>query len=357
MSATAAPPPPPWLSLAGVSRRFDSVDALKDVSFTLGLGEILCLLGASGCGKSTLLRLIAGVERPDGGTIALAGQVLSGPRAFVEPEARGIGFMFQDYALFPHLSVAENVAFGLKGRPRAEVLARVKEVLAVAGVAPLADRFPHMLSGGESQRVALARALAPRPRLLLMDEPFSNLDQGLRETVRAETLALLRQMQVGAIIVTHDPTEALAVADRLAVMHAGRIEALERPRQLYHLPPTLYVAQFLGAGNVVRGIVQGGHVATPLGTFPAPHLAQGQPVLVFFRPQALTLCDAAAGAAARVDRQDFLGAQERVFLTLEDGGAAVSLDLPATAQPHLPARVGLQLDPAAVRVFAAEGKI
>ncbi|PTV97360.1 iron(III) transport system ATP-binding protein [Rhodobacter aestuarii] len=355
MTERAAPPPPPWLSIEGVSRRFDGVAALKDISFALGAGEILCLLGASGCGKSTLLRLIAGVERPETGAITLAGQVLSGSGAFVEPEARGIGFMFQDYALFPHLNVADNVAFGLKGRPRAEVQARVNEVLTVAGVAHLADRFPHMLSGGESQRVALARALAPRPRLLLMDEPFSNLDQGLRETVRAETLALLRQMQVGAIIVTHDPSEALAVADRLAVMHAGQIEALDGPRQLYHVPPTLYVAQFLGAGNVVPGVAERGQIATPLGVFPAPDLAQGQPALAFFRPQALTLCDLAEGAAARVLRHDFLGAQERVFLTLEEGGAPLQLDLPATAQFRLHERVGLRLDPAAVRVFAAEG--
>lgn len=354
MSAAAALPPSPWLSLEGVSRRFNGVAALEDISFQLGAGEILCLLGASGCGKSTLLRLIAGVDRPDTGTITLAGQVLSGPGVFAEPEARGIGFMFQDYALFPHLSVADNVAFGLKGRPRAEVQARVKEVLAVAGVAPLAGRFPHMLSGGESQRVALARALAPRPRLLLMDEPFSNLDQGLRETVRAETLALLRQVQVGAIIVTHDPTEALAVADRLAVMRGGRIEALERPRQLYHVPPTVYVAQFLGAGSVVPGVVQAGKIATPLGVFAAPDLAQGQPALAFFRPQALTLCDPAEGARARVQRQDFLGALERVVLTLENGGAQVQLDLPSNALPHLNGIVGLRLDPAAVSVFAAE---
>ena len=354
MTHAPLPPPVSWLRLDRVSRRFGAVTGLAEVSLGLGAGEILCLLGASGCGKSTLLRLIAGVEHPDTGEITLEGRVLTGPGRFVEPEARGIGFMFQDYALFPHLSVAENVAFGLRDWPRARVQERVAEVLAVAGVGALAARYPHMLSGGESQRVALARALAPQPGLLLMDEPFSNLDQGLRESVRAETLALLRQMRVGAILVTHDPAEALAVADRLAVMRAGRIEALAAPRQLYHAPPTLYTARFLGPGTALPGVVTAGALHTPLGRFAAPDLAEGQAAVAFFRPQALALCDPAEGAAARIDRQEFLGAQERLFLTLEAGGAAVQLDLPSAPQPLALTRVGLRLDPAAVRVLAAE---
>lgn len=352
---TAAPlsPPAPWLRLERVSRRFGAVTALAEISFNLGRGEILCLLGASGCGKSTLLRLIAGVERPDGGEITLAGRVLAGQGGFVAPEARGIGFMFQDYALFPHLNVAENVAFGLRGVPADALRARVAEVLAVAGVAGLAARYPHQLSGGESQRVALARALAPRPGLLLMDEPFSNLDQGLRDSVRAETLALLRQLGVAAILVTHDPAEALAVADHLAVMHAGKIEALADPRSLYHAPPTLYAARFLGPGSTLRGVVAGGALLTPLGRFAAPGLDEGQAAVAFFRPQALALCDPSEGAAARIERAEFLGAQERLVLRLETGGAALRLDLPSARQPHSPERVGLRLDPGAVQVFAA----
>lgn len=351
---TAAPlsPPAPWLRLDRVSCRFGAVTALAEISFSLGAGEILCLLGASGCGKSTLLRLIAGVERPDSGEITLAGRLLAGPGRFVEPEARGIGFMFQDYALFPHLSVADNVAFGLRGAPSAAVKARVAEVLAVAGVAGLAARYPHQLSGGESQRVALARALAPRPGLLLMDEPFSNLDQGLRDSVRAETLALLRQLGVAAILVTHDPAEALAVADHLAVMHAGRIEALADPRSLYHAPPTLYAARFLGPGSTLPGRVAGGALLTPLGRFAAPGLAEGQAAVAFFRPQALVLCDPSEGAAARIERAEFLGAQERLVLRLETGGAELRLDLPPARHPQRPQRVGLRLDPAAVQVFA-----
>ncbi|PYF08163.1 iron(III) transport system ATP-binding protein [Rhodobacter viridis] len=357
---TAAPLPPapaPALVLDALSRRFGAVTALETISLSLAEGEILCLLGASGCGKSTLLRLIAGIERPDSGTVTLSGRVLSGPGVFVEPEARGIGFMFQDYALFPHLSVAENVAFGLRGQPRGQVQARVAEVLAVAGVGSLAERYPHMLSGGESQRVALARALAPRPGLLLMDEPFSNLDQGLRETVRAETLALLRQMRVGAIIVTHDPAEALAVADRLALMHRGRIEALAEPRQVYHSPPTLYAARFLGPGTALPGVVRGGVLATPLGRFDAPDLAEGAAAVAFFRPQALSLCDPAEGAAARVTACAFLGAQERLSLRLEESGAEVQLDLPAAQPPRALSRIGVRLDPDAVRVFGPSAQM
>ena len=345
------------LCLDQLCRRFGAVQALCDVSFSLGAGEILCLLGASGCGKSTLLRLIAGVESPDGGEIRLGGQVLAGPGAFVAPEARGIGFMFQDYALFPHLSVAGNVAFGLKGWARAAAQARVAEVLAVAGVAALAERFPHELSGGESQRVALARALAPQPRLMLMDEPFSNLDQGLRETVRAETLALLRQMGVAAIIVTHDPQEALTVADRLVLMRAGRVEAVGTPRGLYHAPPTLYAARFLGPGSALAGRVQGQGLATPLGRFAAPGLAEGQPAVAFFRPQALVLCPMGEGVAARITRREFLGGQERLWLRLEEGGGAVLLDMPtcplteAGAETAGEGRVFLRLAPQRVQVF------
>ena len=345
-------PSPPALSLRALTRRFDAVTALADISFSLAEGEILCLLGASGCGKSTLLRLIAGVERPDAGEIALAGRMLAGPGVFVEPEARDIGFMFQDYALFPHLSVAENVAFGLRGWSRAAVQTRVAEVLALAGVEALAARYPHMLSGGESQRVALARALAPRPRLLLMDEPFSNLDQGLREAVRAETLAALRGLGMAAILVTHDPAEALALADRLVLMRAGRIEAVADPRSLYHLPPTLYAARFLGPGSTLDGIVQGGALRTPLGTFAAPALAEGQAAVAFFRPQALSLCPPSEGVGAQIVGRDFLGAQERLALRL-DSGATVQIEQPSTRWAAALDRVGLRLDQAAVQVFAA----
>ncbi|MDQ2095546.1 ABC transporter ATP-binding protein [Rhodalgimonas zhirmunskyi] len=362
--APSKPAPNPSLSLQGISRHYGDVQALNDISFDLAEGEILCLLGASGCGKSTLLRLIAGIEDPDRGEIRLAGQLVSDQSAHVEPEARGIGFMFQDYALFPHLSVADNVAFGLKGWSRAETRARVSEMLDMAGISALADRFPHMLSGGESQRVALARALAPRPGLLLMDEPFSNLDQGLRATVRAETLSLLHQMRVGTIIVTHDPQEALAVADRIVLIRDGRIEAMGTPRGLYNDPPTAYTARFLGPGTGLPGRIQNGNLVTPLGQFAAPGLQDGQSAEAFFRPQALSLCAADQGGyPARVLRREFLGAQDRLTLALEDtadtdcSGIKVQLDLPAASVDQATAsqqvdHLGLRLDPAAVHIFA-----
>ena len=190
------------LVLNGVTRHFGRVAALEDVSLEIGAGQVLCLVGHSGCGKSTLLRTIAGIETLDAGSIAIEGTPVSGPGVFVEPEDRRVGFMFQDYALFPHLSVRDNVGFGLGRLSRAERGSRVDSILGSIGIEALADRYPHMLSGGEQQRVALARALAPQPRLLLMDEPFSNLDRGLRDRVRHETLSIVRELGITAVVVT-----------------------------------------------------------------------------------------------------------------------------------------------------------
>ena len=359
--ATASPADAPdhperdGLVARGLVRRFGQAPALNGVSLTVAKGEVVCLLGASGCGKSTLLRLIAGVEPPDAGEVWLAGRCLVGAGRFVEPEARGIGFMFQDFALFPHLSVADNVTFGLKGQPRAAVQARVAEVLSVAGVAHLAQRFPHMLSGGESQRVALARALAPRPALLLMDEPFSNLDQGLRETVRAETLRLLRGLGITTLLVTHDPQEALATADRLVLMRAGQIEAMGTPRQVYHTPPTLYAARFLGPGNVLPGTVRDGHLETPLGRFAAPDLADGQAAVAFFRPQALALCPPGEGVAAQIVAREFLGARERVTLALRGPKPqTIFMDLAPDHGLEAQEVIGLRIAAPAVRVFGGQ---
>ena len=341
------------LELRGLARRFGTNSAVNDVSLRLAPGEITCLLGASGCGKSTLLRLIAGVEVPDAGEIVLGGRMLSGAGVFVEPEARRVGFMFQDYALFPHLSVAGNVAFGLRGQSRDMVRARVQEVLAVAGAGALADRYPHLLSGGESQRVALARALAPRPALLLMDEPFSNLDPALRETVRADTLGLLRSLGIGALIVTHDPVEALAAGDRVVLMRAGRIEAEGKPRALYAHPPTLFAARFLGPGTALPCTVAQGAVSTPLGRFDAPGLAQGAAAVLFFRPQALSILPAGEGVAARIVGREFLGGQERLSLMLGADGSVVQVLVPTEAAGVRQTDLGIRLDPAQALVFPA----
>lgn len=273
------------VSITGLSRRIGAHDIVSDITLDIAAGQILCLVGHSGCGKSSLLRLIAGVDAPTGGEIQLGNICVAGPGSFVEPEKRGVGLMFQDYALFPHLSVSQNVAFGLKGRPRGEVAARVQSTLQRLGITHFADRFPHMLSGGEQQRVALARAIAPRPGVLLMDEPFSNLDSRLRETVRVETLALLRQLGTTVVLVTHDPQEALMVSDRIALMKDGRILQAGSGQDLYDHPQTPFAARFFSDFNEVRGTVRNGAVDTPFGRVPAgPAGAEGAEMLVLARP-------------------------------------------------------------------------
>lgn len=326
------------LAVRGVSRRFGGKQALDAVSLTLAAGEIICLVGQSGCGKSSLLRLIAGVDAPDAGSIVLNGMEIAGPGGFVEPEDRNIGFMFQDYALFPHLTVAENIGFGLRRLPKAEARRRAAEVMARIGVAGMAGRYPHTLSGGEQQRVALARALAPQPVLLLMDEPFSNLDRGLSDRVRAETLAILRDLGTAAIIVTHDPEEALAAGDRVALMQDGRVAQTGTGREIHDQPGSLYVAEFFRPCNRLAGVARGGAVTTPLGAFPTT-LADGQGAIVCIRQHALQIAAPGAGAAAQVTGGLFLGDVEE--LTLRVAGLDEPLVMRVMGQA--PARPGDEL--------------
>ena len=301
------------LVLKGVTRHFGAVAALQDVSLELGPGQILCLVGHSGCGKSTLLRAIAGIETLDAGSITIDGTQMSGEGVFVEPEHRRIGFMFQDYALFPHLSVRDNVGFGLGHVPRGERAARVSDILGRIGIAALADRYPHMLSGGEQQRVALARALAPQPRLLLMDEPFSNLDRGLRDRVRQETLSIVRDLGMTAVIVTHDPEEALAIGDMVALMQKGRLVEAGTGERIYDAPWTAYAARFFSRMNVIPARLSANMLETPLGRFPAPAL-EGVPT-VLLRPQSITLSD--KGIAAEVLDRAILGEIEEVSMSVQ----------------------------------------
>jgi ABC-type Fe3+/spermidine/putrescine transport system ATPase subunit len=263
------------------------VRAVDGVTFVVEEGEIVCLLGPSGCGKTTLLRLVAGLERTDSGEIWYGGEEISA----VPPHKRNFGMMFQDFALFPHKNVFENVAFGLRmhGRSRAEIQSGVSEMLQLVELEGLEQRNVDQLSGGQQQRVALARALAPGPRLLMLDEPLGSLDRALRERLMLEVRAILKRVGVTALYVTHDQTEAFAVADRMAVMNAGRIEQLDAPEQVYRQPATPFVAQFLGFQNLVAGkVVTEGEVETPLGRFrlndPLP--PAGSPVTLLIRPQA-----------------------------------------------------------------------
>lgn len=288
------------VALQGVSKHFGSVTALQDVYLSVADGEIVGLLGPSGCGKTTALRLIAGFEIPDAGEVTVAGKPAAGNGVWVPPERRRIGMVFQDYALFPHLNVADNVAFGLRSRRDAKQ--RVSEVLQLVGLAEYAKRFPHQLSGGQQQRLALARALAPKPASLLLDEPFSNLDADLRGRMRHEVRSILKHEGVTAIFVTHDQKDAFAICDRVAVMNAGRIEQIGTPRELHARPATEFVARFVGLSNVLPGrlapasLADGGAcVATALGTLPChpdcPVAAGGTTteVSVCMRPEWFTL--------------------------------------------------------------------
>lgn len=257
------------LELTDVSREYGAETAVRDLSVSVREGEILTLLGPSGCGKTTTLRLMAGLERPTTGTIHLDGEPVSTPGAetFVKPENRDIGIVFQDFALFPHLTVAENIAFGLADADDAETEARVDELLELVGLTDYHDRMPSQLSGGEQQRVALARSLAPEPAILLLDEPFSNLDVRLRVEMREEVRRILKEAGVTAVSVTHDQEEALSISDRVAVMNDGRIEQVGRPEAVFEHPESRFVASFLGQASFLSAHIDGEDVRTALGTF------------------------------------------------------------------------------------------
>ncbi|CAM4262447.1 ABC transporter ATP-binding protein [Deinococcus marmoris] len=279
---------------------------VNDLCLQVAQGELLTLLGPSGCGKTTTLRLIAGLEEPDGGAVWIDGRNMTQPPQ--PPERRGVGLVFQDYALFPHLSVLGNVLFGLNRLPRAERLTRARETLSLVGLTVFETRMPHQLSGGQQQRVALARALAPRPRLLLLDEPFSNLDAQLRHSTRQEVRAILRRSGVAAILVTHDQEEALAFSDRIALMRAGQIEQIGTPQEVYARPRTAFVASFLGRSNLLSGTVQAGLARTVLGTIELEGEAVPDgPVMVSVRPEHLAFTDDPSGTEAVVLAREFKG--------------------------------------------------
>ena len=311
-----------------VSMRFGAVAALDDVLLAVAGGEIMCLLGPSGSGKSTLLRLVAGIERPSAGRVVIDGIEVASPSAFVEPEQRHVGMVFQDYALFPHLSIAQNVAFGL-GRRRADVAPLLQRL----GIEHLAGSYPHQLSGGERQRVALARALAPQPRVLLMDEPFSSLDSRLRDEVRLHTLNVLRESRTTTLIVTHDPDEALRVADRIALLERGRLVQLGTPEELYRAPRTLAAARFFSDVAAVPGTAEGGRLVTAIGTFPAGKLPAGAAGIACIRPEHVELAAAPTGVVGRLVAVEFCGDRRQIVVAIDGIASPVPLRVPAAA-PH-----------------------
>lgn len=260
------------LEVQHLAKRFSNsrFSAVDDITFELEAGKILALVGPSGCGKTTTLRLIAGLERPDSGFIRLCGRMLASHKIFVPPEQRGIGMVFQEHALFPHLTVFENVAFGLRDRKTTQARTIVSEMLKLIEMESMSGRYPHELSGGERQRVAMARALAPQPALVLMDEPFSSLDEGLRHEVRQQVRGIFKSMQATVLFVTHDQEEALYMGDRLAVIQRGRLIQIGAPEEIFHTPATRFVAEFMGESDFLRGTVIPNGIHTEAGLLRQP---------------------------------------------------------------------------------------
>jgi iron(III) transport system ATP-binding protein len=301
-------------------KSFEGVPVVYDVSLTVPLGQILVLLGPSGCGKTTTLRLIAGFERLDNGRIEIDHQLVADSALHVPPEKRRIGIVFQDYAIFPHLSLAQNVGFGLK-RGQSD---RVAEMLNFVGLGGLGERMPHQLSGGQQQRVALARALAPQPVVLLLDEPFSNLDAALRVEMRQEVRRLLKASGTTAVFVTHDQEEALFMGDQVGVMHAGRLEQVGTPEAIFHQPRTRFVAEFLGHSDFIGGTAVSAGVDTALGFMPLAHtLPTGKPLMVMVRPDDVKLEEDEAGNGRILSRQ-FQGIAYLYRVALPDGSVVAS---------------------------------
>jgi len=307
-----------------ISKSYGDVPALQDISLEVESGSMLALLGPSGCGKTTCLRLISGFERPDTGTIEINGRRVASPSSMVPPEHRRVGLVFQDLALFPHLSARQNIAYGIRRDPDHRV--RTDELLELVGLSADADRLPHELSGGMQQRVALARALAPRPDVLLLDEPFSSLDQAMRTQLRAEVRQILREARQSAIFVTHDQGEALTVADRVAVMTRGRVLQVATPEMIYAEPATPYVATFVGVSNLVSAEVMAGTAVTRFGTVHLIGPAGRQPsghALCLLRPEHFSVEEAPDGAASSdgwqiIDRR-FSGSEILLELRAGDG--------------------------------------
>jgi len=333
------------LEIRNVTRRFGGRAVVDDVSLSVMPGQVTCLLGPSGCGKSTTLRIIAGVDMQDEGEILIDGRLVCDTVFRVPPEQRSVGLMFQDFALFPHLTVIENVAFGLTGRGAAK-RARAEEMLRRVEMQHFAEDYPHQLSGGEQQRVALARALAPRPGIMLMDEPFSGLDNRLRDEIRDETLSVLKEEGAAVLLVTHEPDEAMRMADEIALMRDGRIVQHGAPYNIYNAPVDRAAAGFFSDINVIRGTVHGLLTETAFGAFMTPAQPDGTDVEIIIRPQHLKIefdrngqpprptPENGVPARATVDRARFMGSESLVEFRMEFDGSILKATVPGVFLPR-----------------------
>ncbi|MEM7236654.1 MAG: ABC transporter ATP-binding protein [Pseudomonadota bacterium] len=367
------PTPPclvPRLALDGISLQFEGLSAVDNLSLEVAAGQICCLLGPSGCGKTTTLRIAAGVERQLAGRVIIDGVEVSGISVHQPPEARSIGLMFQDFALFPHLSVAENVGFGLRSvgaRARREAVGSYLERVGLDG---FDKKYPHQLSGGEQQRVALARALAPKPRIMLMDEPFSGLDNRLRDEVRDETLAILKQEETAVLMVTHEPAEAMRMGDTIALMRSGQIVQIGAPDLLYNNPVDLRAAAFFSDINIVHGVVRQEQTETPFGLFLAPKLVDGADVEIIIRPQHLKIepdtgtapeptPDDGAPARGVVSRARFIGHESLIECRMDHNSSLIKAAVPRTwlPEPGTPVWLSLRRDRCYVFPCAEQSRV
>lgn len=340
------------IRLERVSKRYGggSTVAIEEISFSVGKGEIVALLGPSGCGKTTTLRLIAGFEAPDHGWIEIGGRLVASEGLLLPPERRGVGMVFQDYALFPHLTVRENVAFGLRHWSPQQRRTRIAEALELVGLSELERRYPHELSGGQQQRVALARALAPSPQVVLLDEPFSNLDADMRAQMRQDVHRILHQAGTTSIFVTHDQEEAFMIADRVGVLNQGRLEQIDKPDVIYHTPATRFVARFVGSADFIPGVVQPEGILTELGIFPNQQgLPLGLTVEVMIRPDDIELAPDLAGEATVVTRH-FRGS-DNLYRVRLPSGRTVHSSQGSTKIVEPGARILVKADPTHVVCF------
>ncbi|WP_377296258.1 ABC transporter ATP-binding protein [Rhizobium sp. SGZ-381] len=349
-----------FLTLTHLQKSFGSVKVVHDFNMTIEKGEFVSFLGPSGCGKTTVLRMIAGFEIPTGGTIEIAGK----DQTNLRPNQRNIGMVFQAYALFPNMSVFDNVAFGLKvaGKPKSEIEARVKEMLKLIHLEHLSDRYPYQMSGGQQQRVALARALAPKPQVLLLDEPLSALDAKIRVSLREEIRQIQRQLGITTVFVTHDQEEALSISDRIVVMNAGKADQIGTPGEIYNRPTTRFVANFVGTLNVIEAILVNAATGTvkigeEVVSLPQPITGKsdGQSISIAFRPEAATIAGPSTGPAAvtgTVLSSNFLGSVVRT--KVDAGGNIISFDMFNQASAQIPKAgetVSLSLQPDGLMVL------